>query len=510
MSARVFNFFGYCLFVSFMLRCVVRMFQGQVLAGGVMLALSIVALIVWCWYKRPVSWGKIMLESTVKGYNPEKARKIVAAFCAEDRQEFAKSTELLWLALQAGNTQGAELLLELGMDINANLPPYASETSVLQTFCIEPEPDMNAIRFLLRHGANPDAGLSFPPMINALAWGNEELVQLLLSHGATPGGMDRDINPSGTTPLHSLCSLRTGEEKEKACRRIKELLQSGADVNALTAAGHTPLDVALEVKGDEDKPLNDRNPVLPLPDDAVTVLREHGALRGSQVRCPNPRFCGRVLLSEHLPEPGQLKSWCGEEPSARVEAVNHAWQGEGLGALVENVAMTPEEKRAILAHSCYVEISLEEAGAVPLDLLKRWVLLMCRVAQAPGCVGLDFGNMAMPARHAADLAETPELAYSVQVQVESGYVDGVHCAVTNGMESLGMPEIVCDAPDYEMSVKLMMGCILPLLLEFGTCLGHHHRAFVTPKLSLVGSCETDGPGGCMRLRITPDYTHYRD
>ena len=44
---------------------------------------------------------------------------------------------------------------------------------------------------------------SLPLKWNALAWGNEELVQLLLQHGATPGGMGAAINPSGNTPLHS-------------------------------------------------------------------------------------------------------------------------------------------------------------------------------------------------------------------------------------------------------------------------------------------------------------------
>lgn len=511
MLARVFNFLGYCLFGVFMARCVVRIINGQVLAGAVMLALSIVALIAWCWYKRPVAWGKIMLESAVKGYNPEQARKIVAEFSEEDKKEFAKSAELLWLALNEGNPRGAELLLELGVDINASLPPYASETTVLQTFCIEAVPDMDAIRFLLRHGANPDAGLSFPPMINALAWGNEELVQLLLSHGATPGGMGLDINPSGNTPLHSLCSIRCEEDKALVASCIRELLEAGADVNAVSVAGHTALDVALEVKGDEDKPMDAQNPVMPVPDDVVTLLKQHGALRGCQLRCPRPRFCGRVLLADQLPDAELLRNWCKDEASARVDMVNHAWMGEGLGALAEDAPLSEEEKRAILGHNCYIEITLEEPGAVPLELAKRYVRLLCQVAQAPGCVGIDFGRMLMPARYAADLAQHPENSLPVIVQVSPDPQEGgLYGFRTEGMEELGLLEVICRDSNPEAAVTTLLECVVPMLAEYGTCLEHNHRAFISPKLSLVATCEPRGPQGSMVLCITLDHTHYRD
>lgn len=511
MSARIFTILGYCLYGSFMLRYVVRIIQGQVVVGFVMLALAIAALVLWCRYKRPVAWGRIMLEAAVNGYDPERARKLLARFGEEDKAEFCKSTELLWLALMKGNTRGAELLLELGMDINAKLPPYASETTVLQTFCIEPRPDMKAVRFLLRHGARPDAGLAFPPMIHALAWGNEKLVQLLLSHGATPGGADRAINPSGTTPLQSLCSIRSEEDKALVVRRIRELLESGADVNALSVAGHTALDVALEVKGDEDKPMDTQNPVMPVPEDVVSLLRQHGALRGSQIRCPRPRFCGRVLLGEQLPDAHQLHDWCKAEPAARVDMVNHAWMGEGLGALAEEAPLSGEEKRAILGHTCYIEITLEEPGAVPLELAKRYVRLLCQAAQAPGCVGIDFGRMLMLARYAADLTQHPENALPVIVQVSpEPQDDGSPGFRTEGMEDLGLLEVICRDSNPETAVTTLLECVIPMLAEYGACLEHNHRAFISPKLSLVATCEPRGPQGSMVLCMTLDHTHYRD
>ena len=113
MLARVVTIAGYCLIGSYVLRSVLRMIQGELMWGGIVLAISIVALVIWWRSRRVIAWGKIILQATVKGYEPESARKLVAQMSEADRKEFAASTELLYLALMEGNTRGAELLLEL-------------------------------------------------------------------------------------------------------------------------------------------------------------------------------------------------------------------------------------------------------------------------------------------------------------------------------------------------------------------------------------------------------------
>ena len=482
--------------------CCQFMRAGHYLTGIIVLAAVLLGLLLAWWYRPANSEYGRMLGYVVEDYQPEQARRLVAGMQADTRAEFQKSTELLYLALQKGNMQGAELLLELGMDVNAFLSPGFSETSVLQTFCMEPEADMDAIRFLLEHGANPDAGLSFPPMLNAQAWGNAELEQLLLKHGANPQVMEPQINPSLNTPLHSLCS----ERKENTLSRVRALLATGADVNALSAAGHTPLDVALEQKGDEDKPIDEANGAMPLHEELIALLREHGALRGSQLRCPEPRFCGRVLINGALPDAGQLRSLCQGEPGARVEAVNHAWMGEGLGALVDDAAMDDAQKRAALAHTCYIEITLEEPGAVPMELGRRYVKLMSQVSTVSGCVGVDFGRTVVSPELAALLVDKLQVAPFVLVQGKC-LEEGV---MTDGMEDLGMLEVLYRENNAEKGVSVLMECILPMLLEYGTCLEHNHRAFLAPDFSLVAKVEPLGPAARPVLTLRPDYTNYRD
>lgn len=489
--------------------CYQFMSRGYYLAGVVILVAVAAGLLLAWWYRPGNSEYGRMMQYAVEDYQPEEARKVVAGMAADTRAEFLKSTELLYAALHKGNMQGAALLLELGMDVNAFLSPGFSETSLLQTFCVEAEPDMRAIRFLLEHGAAPDAGISFPPMIHALAWGNDELVQLLLQYGATPDGKGTGINPSGNTPLHSLCAQRGDADKARTLKRLKELLDAGADVNALTTAGHTPLDVALEQKGDEDKPMDGTNGAMPLQQEVIALLQERGALRGCQLRCPKPRFCGRVLINGALPDDNQVRYLCRGERAARVELVNHAWQGEGLGALVDESALDDEEKRAALAHTCYIELTMEAEGAVPFELAQRYVHTLCSLAQVGGCVALDFGRTVVAPRFAAVLPEHPEASLGVLVQGKfQDRGQGVQCLVTEGLEDLGFLEIACS--DTERGVGVVQQVVLPMILLYGTCMEHNHRAFITPQFSIVARCEHMSSCDNTVLSITLDFTNYRD
>ncbi|MEE1265415.1 MAG: hypothetical protein UHH87_03925, partial [Akkermansia sp.] len=117
-----------------LLICYQVMSRGYYIIGGIILVAVLVGALL-LWWLRPANsaYGR-MMQAAVEDYQPELARKVVAEMDADTRAEFLKSTEMLYLALHKGNMQGAALLLELGMDINAFLSPGFSETSVLQTF----------------------------------------------------------------------------------------------------------------------------------------------------------------------------------------------------------------------------------------------------------------------------------------------------------------------------------------------------------------------------------------
>ena len=78
------------------------------------------------------------------------------------------------------------------------------------------------------------------------------------------------------------------------------------------------------------------------------------------------------------------------------------------------------------------------------------------------------------------------------------------------MEELGLLEIVYAENNAEKGVQVLMECILPMMLEYGTCLEHNHRAFITPDFSLVAKVEPLGSAGRPVLTLRPDYTNYRD
>ncbi len=483
--------------------------RGYYIIGSLVLVAVVVgALLVW-WFRSSHSEYDRMIQAVVEDYQPELARKVVNSMDADTLAEFKKSTEILYLALHKGNVQGAELLLELGIDVNAFLSPGFSETSVLQTFCVEPTPNMQAIRFLLEHGAAPDAGLSFSSLLYARAWGNKELEQLLLQYGACPDIMRSDINPSGNTPLHSLCSLRGNAEKELTLHRIRALLDAGADVNALTTAGHTPLDVALEQKGDEEKPMDTTNGAMPLQQEVIDLLQERGAKRGCQLLCPTPRFCGRVLINGSLPDENQLRYLCHGESAARIDLVNHAWRGEGLGALVDEAAMSDAQKREALAHTCYIEVTMESTGAVPYELAQRYVRTLCSLAQVSGCVALDFGRTVVSPEYATVLPEHPDAMLGILVQGKFQEVGQLgQCLVTEGLADLGFHEVLC--ADSQQAVGIVQQLVLPMIVLYGTCLEHNHRAFITPNFSLVARCVPEESGKPRILHIIPDRANYRD
>jgi ankyrin repeat protein len=94
--------------------------------------------------------------------------------------------------------------------------------------------DVALARMLLVYGANPNFGY-YPPVIAAAVSGEEEIVELLLAHGADPNIRDAE---DGWTPLFAV----THAERHNDSHTIVErLLVGGADPNLTDPDGYTPL-----------------------------------------------------------------------------------------------------------------------------------------------------------------------------------------------------------------------------------------------------------------------------
>ncbi|GMR31555.1 hypothetical protein PMAYCL1PPCAC_01750, partial [Pristionchus mayeri] len=100
---------------------------------------------------------------------------------------------------------------------------------------------VEAVRLLLKNGANPEARTSegWTVLHSASAWGNFEVVGVLLSHGV-------EVNALSNGHLHALhLAVNSQEDPEKVFHTVRYLLQApGVDASVQSGAGDTPLALA--------------------------------------------------------------------------------------------------------------------------------------------------------------------------------------------------------------------------------------------------------------------------
>ncbi len=155
----------------------------------------------------------------------------------------------------------ARFLIEEGADIEAT--STSADNTPLYQAAINGSPDV--LQLLLSRGARVITGTSFPPLHHVAGDGFASLVDLMLAKGAPVNEADTN----GKTPLHYAAAAGYQSRGEQMARRfygasrheagrdpekwprepllvIESLLSSGADVNAKTRSGETPLLVVAE------------------------------------------------------------------------------------------------------------------------------------------------------------------------------------------------------------------------------------------------------------------------
>ena len=281
-------------------------------------------------------------------------------------------TFLLLKSIMANRESMVQDLLDLGhcmcevqhcaVDHGVDLLSVAIETA-----------SVDVLRMLMSAGMKETQEIS-PPVLTCYAAGKPEHLKILQMFDATE--LSATQKQTGLTPLH-VAALGFAENREVILAMLKPLLAGGADVNAMSAGGNTPLDMAMDKThagaGNTDA--------------LVELLLAHGARRGRSLRVPEPAYSGRLYFAEAQP------SLATADLPAGVQLVPHADTVADIeGAdFPQEFTTTDAGKAALQAHRSYVEVHVRgKHGEDPLEVAGRGLQVLTALSKTPGVVGVQF------------------------------------------------------------------------------------------------------------------------
>ena len=333
-------------------------------------------------------------------------------------------TFLLLKSIIANRASMVQELLYLGHPV-AEIQECAGEHGVdLLSESIE-SADADVLRILLVAGMKETAE-GTAPVLTCYAAGKPEHLKVLKIFEAT--GLTAKQSEPGYTPLHA-AAMRFADNAETILTMVKPLLESGADVNALTACGNTPLDYAM------DRTHEGSGGTEPL----IDLLRSYGARRGRCLRVPVPAYTGRVYFSSEQPTAAM------PELPQGVELQLHALQTVEIDEALfpQAFSTSAANKAAVRAHRSYADLQVRGSqGDDPLEVAGRGLSVLAAFAETEGVVGVQFEQtLLLPAEYVVQYEDGTfnPLLYaelsSVRTQDKTVLVD------TSGLARFGLSEV---------------------------------------------------------------------
>lgn len=289
--------------------------------------------------------------------------------------------------------------------------------------------DADVLRLLLESGMQVGKSEESPYLL-CYTFAKPKHLEVLKSLGATE--ILPEQNKPGFTPLHAIM-LKYNEHPEQSLAMAEELLTNGADVNALTAGGHTALDMIPFLIPAEERQT------------AITeLLKRHGARTGRSIRVPNPVYTGRVFsATEELPPVDAADLPDG----VQVRPVTQALEQELLGSPKEGTFKSYDtaDKTALLQHKAYYEITVSgKHGEDPVEVAKRLLQVSKTLLDRPNMVGIQFErhSMTKPCYTELDKEKTDTEDYTLLIlfSLQGGYSKQFTYVETDGLEKLGLTE----------------------------------------------------------------------
>lgn len=333
-------------------------------------------------------------------------------------------TFLLLKSIMANRVSMVQDLLDLGHPV-AEIQLCAVDHGVdLLSAAIETA-DADVLRMLMAAGMKETSDVT-PPVLTCYAAGKPEHLKILQMFEATE--LSSAQKQAGLTPLH-VAALSFAECPEVILAMIQPLLESGADVNAMTAGGNTPLDMAMDKThvgaGDVDA--------------LVKLLLAHGARRGRSLRVPVPCYTGRVFYEGTTPVDSDI-----ELPSG-VQLVPHAEETADLADadFPQEFTASDAGKAALRAHRSYVSLCVQgKPGEDPLEVAGRGLGVLTALSKATGVVGVQFEKTLLVPSEYVLVDEDGSFSPLLYTDLRIGRtLDKMILVDTAGLSRFGLPEV---------------------------------------------------------------------
>lgn len=314
-------------------------------------------------------------------------------------------------------------ILDLGQKA-ADLQRCALEHGVdLLNLAIQ-EADADVLRLLLASGMKESAE-SAAPVLTCYVYGRPEHLRVLQMFDAMQ--IRPEQNERGYTPLH-VAAIKFSKNPEAVLAMVRPLLESGADVNALTAVGNTPLDMALDVTHEG---AGDTEPL-------VELLKSYGACSGRCLRVPEPEYSGKVFFSAGLPK--QVD--CELPEGVQLRYVDAPADSASLREMADVYAVPERNVSELLAHRSHVEVYVKgNKGEDPLKVAARALDVLVKIAGNAGMVGVQFEHSLLVADD-YKLADEDSFNPLLYATFRFGQYKNKYVLVdTAGLSRFGLPEV---------------------------------------------------------------------